>query len=150
MAALKKRLIGAALVGAAALSLAPTQAANAAAAINGPAGVQCNRYPAKISVSAPRVWASYRTEQVLWKTTIERWNSSTGRWYTYDVVDRWASFNIYGQNVTGWSGGSYVNSTMNFGVSHVGYYRLASFVGGTQGGVVWNAYVDRGAYCYIR
>ena len=140
--------IAALLIGGAAFLLMPAQSASAAASISGPGGVQCNRYPAKISVAPPRVWASYRTEQVLWKTTIERYNSSTGRWYTYSVVDKWATFNTYGQNLTGWT--NQVNGTVQFGVSHVGYYRLLSFVGGNQGGVIWNAYVDRGAYCYIR
>jgi hypothetical protein len=96
------------------------------------------------------VWASRGTEAVVWVIGIERWNSSTGRWYAYANFQRTAYFNIYGQNVSGWSGYNFVNSTMNLPVSHVGYYRMASAIGGAQGGRQWAGYIDRGAYCYVR
>jgi hypothetical protein len=132
----------------AALTASPAQAARA---INGPASLFCDSSTARVAVSPPRVWASYGTEQVLWQTTLERWNPSTRQWYAYGTWRDWSSFNYYGQQVNypmGW-GPKYVNNYMRYPVSHAGYYRVRSYVGGTQGGVVWNAYVAGGAYCYI-
>lgn len=122
--------------------------AQAARAITGPATLFCDSSTARVAVSPPRVWASYGTEQVLWQTTLERWNASTRQWYAYQTWNDWSSFNYYGQSVTSW-GPKYANNYMRYPVSHSGYYRVRSFVGGNQGGVVWNAYVAGGAYCYI-
>jgi len=123
------------------------QPASAASSIAGPSNLVCERYNDKLSVSAPRVWASYRTEQVLWIAQVERWNGYA--WVNYSKHNFYASFNIYGQNVTGWSTGWYANSTMNIPVYRAGYYRVASAVGGTQGGVTWGGYVSGGGYCRV-
>jgi hypothetical protein len=126
---------------------APAQTASAAASITAPSSLVCERYDNKLSVGAPRVWASYRTEQVLWTAQVERWDGS--RWVVYSTHDFWASFNIYGQNVTGWMSGWYANSTMNIPVYNAGFYRMASAVGGIQGGVTWIGYVSGGGYCEV-
>ena len=123
--------------------------ASAARSITGPQGLYCGIYAGRVSLDPPRVWASYRTEQVSWVSEIQRWNSSTQRWYTYATYTNWSSFNYYGQSVTSWSGGNYANNRMNYPVSHRGYYRVASDVRGNQGGVYWNAWVGGGAYCYV-
>lgn len=125
----------------------PAQPASAARSITGPDNLVCERYDNKLSVSAPRVWASYRTEQVLWLVTLERWDGF--QWVTYSTYSFYASFNTYGQNVTGWTGGWYVNNTMNIPVYHAGYYRMLSFVGGVQGGAIWNDFVSGGNYCTV-
>ena len=80
--------------------------AEAARQINGPAWFVCDRYPATISISPPRIWASYRTEQVLWANQLQRWNGTTRQWYNYSRFTTWSSFNYYGQGVTAWAGGS--------------------------------------------
>ena len=121
--------------------------AEAARQINGPAWFVCERYPATISISPPRVWASNRTEQVLWAIQLQRWNGS--RWYNYYRFDTWSSFNYYGQGVTAWTGGRFHNSTLNLRVSHRGHYRVATTINGNQGGVSWTGFVGRGAHCYI-
>lgn len=123
-------------------------AASAAASVQGPAGFSCDKYTGKVSISPPRVWASSRTEQVAWVIAIERWDGQ--RWYAYSKFTTYSSFNIYGQSVTTWSGGNYVNSTLNLPVYHSGYYRVASAVGGNQGGATWSGYVAGGNYCYVR
>jgi hypothetical protein len=123
------------------------QPASAASSINPPAGLQCERYDNKLSVSPPRVWASDRTEQVGWGVEIQRWNGSS--WVVYSRNSFYSSFNVYGQSATSWTGGWYGNSTMNIPVSHRGYYRMLSAVMGNQGGVTWQGLVDRGAYCYV-
>ena len=85
---------------------------------------------------------------------IQRYNSSTKQWYKYTArpFQTWNSFNYYGQGVsrTSWTGGRFHNSTLNLRVSHVGYYRVASVVNGSQGGVTWSGFVGgRGNYCYV-
>ena len=124
--------------------------AEAARKINGPAWFVCDRYPATISISPPRIWASYRTEQVLWANQLQRWNDTTRQWYNYSQFNTWSSFNYYGQGVTRWGGGRFQNSTLNLRVAHRGYYRVAAAINGNQGGVTWSGYIGgRGAYCYI-
>jgi hypothetical protein len=125
----------------------PVQSASAVTSINEPSNLVCERYDNKLSVSAPRVWASYRTEQVLWTAQVQRWDGFG--WVFYSTYDFWASFNSYGQNVTGWTGGWYANSTMNIPVFHAGFYRIASAVGGLQGGVTWVGYVSGGGFCQV-
>lgn len=143
-----RRRVAAVLAAVAALVVAvPLQPAAAAASITGPSNLVCEKYDNKLSVNAPRVWASSRTEQVVWIAVVQRWDGA--RWYTYSRNDFYASFNIYGQNVTGWSSGWYHNSTMNIPVSHAGYYRMASSVNGSQGGVTWTGYVSGGGYCRV-
>ena len=140
----------------AALSLAAAaEPVEAARQINGPAWFVCDKYAATISISPPRVWASHRTEQVLWINQIERWNSTSQRWYNYTArpFQTWNSFNYYGQGVsrTSWTGGRYHNNTLNLRVSHSGYYRVAAVVNGNQGGVTWSAYIGgRGNHCFVR
>jgi hypothetical protein len=129
--------------------LGPTSPASAARAMNGPEGPYCGLYAARVSMAPPRVWASYRTEQVRWISEIQRWDSNNKRWYIYATYTSWSSFNYYGQSVTSWSGGNYVNNRMNLPVSHRGYYRVHADVRGTQGGVYWNALVGGGSYCYV-
>jgi hypothetical protein len=126
-----------------------TEEAEAARQINGPAWFTCDRYPATISISPPRIWANYGTEQVLWSNQIQRWNSSTQRWYNYYKFDTWSSYNYYGQGVTAWTGGRFVNSTLNLRVTHRGHYRVIAVVGGTQSSTMWRGFVGGGAYCYI-
>jgi hypothetical protein len=131
--------------------------AEAARKINGPAWFVCDRYPAQISISPPRIWASYRTEQVHWANQLQRWNGTTRQWQNYSQFNTWASFNYYGQSPTSWasrsvtSGGRFENSTLNLRVAHRGYYRVAAAINGNQGGVTWSGFIGgSGAYCYIR
>ncbi|MER7070926.1 hypothetical protein [Terrabacter sp. NPDC000476] len=138
-------IILAALVGL--LVAAPAQPASAASYITAPSNLVCERYDNRLSVSPPRVWASYRTEQVLWVAVVQRWNGS--QWVSYSTHNFWASFNVYGQNVTGWSTGWYANNTMNIPVYHTGYYRVASSINGAQGGVTWTGFVSGGGYCRV-
>jgi hypothetical protein len=135
------------LIAAACFSLVPAPA-EAARQIHGPAWHVCNRYPATISISPPRIWASYRTEQVVWVNQLQRWNGT--RWYNYSRFTTWSSFNYYGYGVTPWAGGRFHNSTLNLRVAHRGNYRVAAAINGNQGGVTWTAFIGRGAYCYIR
>lgn len=137
------------LIAATYFSLVPAPA-EAARQIYGPAWHVCGRYPATVSISPPRIWASYRTEQVVWVNQLQRWNHRYRRWYNYYRFNTWSSFNYYGYQVVAWSGGRFHNSTLNLRVSHRGYYRVAAAINGNQGGVTWTGYVNRGAYCYIR
>jgi len=134
-------------IGVSGFGLLGTSPAEAAARIDGPAGFSCDSR--LVRVSPPRVWASYGTEQVLWKSVIERWDSYNKRWYQYAVYDSWSSFNYFGQSVTSWSGGRYVNSRMNLPVYHPGYYRVGAIVAGNQGGVTYSNYVAGGGWCYM-
>lgn len=127
--------------------------ASAARQINPPAWFVCNRYPAKISISPPRVWASQRPEQALWLIAIERWNRDTQRWYKYyDNPFRFLStFNYYGQGIVAWRPlGNFVNSTMNLPVKHVGYYRVASVVNSNGGGSKSGYIGGSNNNCYVR
>jgi hypothetical protein len=127
--------------------------ATAARQVNPPAWFICNRYPATISISPPRIWASGRVpERVVWLVQIERWNSSTKRYYNYTIKPQtfWSTFNYYGQGVVPWGTPKFHNSTMNLRVSHTGYYRVASAVDGSQG-AKWGGYVGgNNKYCYVR
>jgi hypothetical protein len=136
------------LIAAAYFSLASAPA-EAARQINGPAWFVCDKYAATISISPPRVWATYGTEQVLWVSQLQRWNGNTRQWYNYYRFNTWSSFNYYGQGVTAWTGGRFHNSTLNLRVSHRGHYRVATAINGNQGGAQWGGYVGGGAYCYV-
>ena len=125
--------------------------ASAARHIVGPQWLQCGTYAYRtLHIGPPRIWASERTEQVVWEIGIQRYNSSTRRWYAYDQFETWSSFNYYGQGVTPWAGGYFHASRLNLPVSHPGYYRVNSVIGGTQGGVRWSGFVMGGDYCYMR
>jgi len=140
-------LVAAVLAALAVLTVSLAEPASAASSITGPGGLQCERYDNKLSVGAPRVWATSRTEQVGWGVEVQRWNGRA--WVVYARHYFYSSFNIYGQSVTSWTGGWYANSTMNIPVSHSGYYRMFSAVMGNQGGVTWQGLVDGGRYCYV-
>lgn len=129
--------------------IGPSKPASAARSIAGPQGPYCGIYAARVSLSPPRVWASYRTEQVVWVSQIQRWDSYNRRWYNYTKYTNWSSFNYYGQSVTSWSGGNYHNNRMHYPVNHRGYYRVLSVVTGNQGGVTWGGLVGGGAHCYV-
>jgi len=141
----------AALVALVAMATAVAGPASAARQINPPAWFICNRYPATISISPPRVWASYRTERVLWFSQIQRWNDSTEKWYAYgNRFETWSSFTYSGMGVTSW-GYKFHNSTLNLRVEHRGYYRVASVVRGMQGGVTWSGFIGgRSSNCFVR
>ena len=124
-----------------------TSPAQAARAINGPAGFSCDQSTATVAVAPPRVWATRGTEVVVWLSTLERWNPSTGQWYAYGNWSDQSTYNYYGQSLTSW-GPKYYNNYMHYPVIHTGYYRVKSAVGGNQGGVQWIGYVP-GGYCYI-
>jgi hypothetical protein len=143
---LARRVATGVLIAAAYFSLlsAPAEAARQ---INGPAWSVCGRYPATISISPPRIWASSGTEQVVWISQLQRWNGT--QWSNYYRFTTWSSFNYYGQGVTAWTGGRFHNSTLNLRVTHRGYYRVAAAINGSQGGVTWNGFIGRGAHCYI-
>jgi hypothetical protein len=144
----------AALVALVAMATAMAGPVSAARQINPPAWFVCNKYAAKVSISPPRVWASNRTEQVLWLIAIERWNSTTQKWYKYynNPFQFWSSFNYYGQGVVTWTPlGNYHANTMNLPVKHRGYYRVASVVSGNQGGVKWSGFIGgRNSNCFVR
>src|SRR5687767_14962322 len=55
-----------------------TSPAQAARAINGPSSFYCDPSTATVAVAPPRVWATRGTEVVVWVSTLERWNPSTG------------------------------------------------------------------------
>src|SRR5688572_689825 len=61
----------------------PTSPASAARSISAPYGPYCGIYARRVSVGPPRVWASYRTEQVSWISRLQRWDSYNQRWYNY-------------------------------------------------------------------
>jgi hypothetical protein len=143
------RLLATALLTALVLMVVPAAPASAARSISPPYGPYCGIYARRVSVGPPRVWASYRTEQVSWTSVIQRWDSYNRRWYDYATYTNWSSFNYYGQSVTSWSGGNYVNSRMNYPVYHRGYYRVKSDVRGNQGGVSWTGWVGGGTNCYV-
>lgn len=128
--------------------------ADAARQINPPSNYFCgNYYTRTISIVPPRIWSSYnRPEQVLWVIGIERWNYVRQEWYAYGAQFKtWSSFNWYGQSLTSWSGGRFVNSKLNLPVSHAGYYRVGVAIGGNQGGVKWAGYIaGENARCYMR
>jgi len=144
------------IAAAACFSLLPAPAAEAARSITPPQWFACGTYHARtISIGPPRIWSSYnRPEQVLWLTSIQRWNGS--RWIPYgQPFIFWSSFNYYGQSMTSWSvmstsrGGRYVNSRLNLSVGHAGYYRVGAAINGNQGGEKWTGFLRRGAHCYM-
>lgn len=128
------------------LPTAIAQPASAAARIDGPYNLVCEKYDNKLSVNPPRIWASTRTEQVLWRVLIWHWDGGT--WNQYVVYDFWSTYNVYGQSLTSW-GPWYHNSTMNIPVNHSGYYRISSVIVGSQGGVQFAGDVDGGNNCYV-
>ena len=139
----------------AALFLLVSAPAQAARQITPPQWFACDKYPATISIGPPRIWSSYnRPEHVVWMTQLQRWDGS--RWYAYGrPYTTHSTFNYYGQSITSWAseatstGGRYVNSSLNLRVGHVGYYRVAVSIGGTDGGPYWTGYVSQGAHCYV-
>ncbi|NUU30124.1 hypothetical protein [Arthrobacter sp. C9C5] len=128
------------------LSAGIAQPASAASRIDGPYNLVCEKYDNKLSVNPPRIWASNRTELVLWKVYIWRWDGA--KWNQYVVYDFWSTYNVFGQSLTSW-GPWYHNSTMNLPVNHSGYYRITSAIVGTQGGVQFAGHVDGGKICYV-
>ena len=143
------KLMAASVLAMLVVMLGPSSPALAARSITGPTGPYCGLYAARVSVGPPRVWASYRTEQVSWVSEMQRWDSTNRRWYRYATYTNWSTFDYYGRSVTSWSGGNYNNNYMNYAVSHRGYYRVVSDVRGNQGGVSWSGWVGGGAYCYV-
>ena len=132
----------AAVIGSAGVAASP---ASATRSIQQPAGFVCS--DAKVGVSPPRVWADRgRPETVAWVIRLDRWNGA--RWVHYADHRTYSTFNYYGQSVTSWSGGRFVNSRYWAPVRHRGYYRVGSVVATpyTQSA----AYVAGGAHCYIR
>lgn len=145
------RIAAAVLAVLATLTVATAQPASAASSITPAGGLMCERYDNHLSISPPRVWASYRTEQVAWGLVIQRWNSNRRVWvdYTTAPYQFYSSFNYFGQSVTSWSGRWYNNSTMNIPVYNRGYYRVYSAVVGNQGGVTQQGWVDGGGSCFV-
>ncbi len=144
--------IASAVIAVLALLMVPmAQQASAARAINPASGLICERYDNKLSISPPRVWASYRTEQVTWGVAIQRWNSTRRVWVDYTSAPYYfySSFNYYGQSVTSWSGGWYANNTLNIPVFHRGHYRAYSAVWGNQGGVSQQGWISGGGSCFV-
>jgi hypothetical protein len=144
------------IAAAACVCLLPAPSAEAARSITPPQWFSCGTYHAgMISIGPPRVWASLnRPEQVVWATSIQRWNGSV--WVTYgQPYIFWSSFNYYGLSLTSWSvwntttGGRYVNSRLNLPVRHTGYYRVAAAINGNQGGQKWTGWLRGGASCYM-
>jgi len=127
-----------------ALSASP---ASAARSIAQSPGFYCEN--ALVKISPPRVWADgAQPEQVLWRIGIQRWDAGQQRWYAYTTTDRWSTFNYYGQSLTSWSGGQFVNSRLNLAVYHQGFYRVASTVSAPGR---WSAeLVGGGQYCQVR
>ncbi len=114
-------------------------------AINLPGGFYCSG--GRVLISPPRIWATYGTTPVQWAIVIQRYNSSTRQWYTYTGFTSYSSFNIYGQSVTSWSGGRFVNSYMQIPVYQTGYYRVATSVAAVDG--YRSGWVSGGNYCTI-
>jgi hypothetical protein len=136
--------------------IGPAPTANAAlASIQPPAGPSCDVSRAQLVVAPPRAYTSFGTDQVVWVSQIQRYNSVTGQWYVYDTFTNWASFQNTGLSMTSWSvlnntrGGMYVNNYMRYPVSHVGYYRILSSIQGNRGGITWTGYISGGRYCYM-
>jgi hypothetical protein len=131
--------------------------ASAARQIIPPQWFACGSYyPATISIGPPRIWSSYnRPEHVIWRIQIQRWSGSY--WSPYGApYTTHSTFNWYGQSVTSWAseatstGGRYVNSALHLRVGHVGYYRVAVAIGGTDSSLKWIGFVRGGAQCYMR
>jgi hypothetical protein len=103
---------------------------------------------ARIGVAPPRVWSDPgRPETVAWAIQLDRWDGS--RWYRYSVTTTYSTFNYYGQSLTSWSGGRFVNSRYWVPVYHRGHYRVGSVVA-TGGGQRAVGYLSGGAYCTVR
>jgi hypothetical protein len=145
------RFASAAVVILALLMVPMAQSASAARSITPASNLICERYDNKLSISPPRVWASYRTEQVTWGVVIQRWNSNRRTWVDYTSAPYYfySSFNYYGMSVTSWSGGWYHNNTLNIPVYNRGHYRVFSAVWGNQGGVGQQGWVSGGSSCYV-
>jgi hypothetical protein len=138
------RLLSTAAV-AVALTGAAASTASAARQVEHPGGYSCaNR---QIAIPPARVWSNHgRPEQAFWVIGIERWNGS--RWVSYSSWKFVATFNFYGQNVTGWTGGRFVNSRMRIPVSHGGAYRVGSALAG-PGHSSARYIAGAGAYCQM-
>jgi len=145
------RLASAVLAFLAVLVVPMAQPASAASSITPASGLTCERYDNYLSISPPRIWASYRTEQVTWAVVIERWNSNLRKWVdtTSAPYYFYSSFNYFGQSVTSWTSGWYQNNTLNIRVYKSGYYRAYSAVWGNQGGVSQQGWVDGGRNCKV-
>ena len=120
--------------------------ASAARSIAQSPGFYCEN--ALVKVSPPRVWASgAQPEQVLWRIGIQRWDAGQQRWFSYKTTDHYSTFNYYGQSLTSWSGGQFVNSRLNVPVYHQGFYRVASTVAAPGGSSA--VLVGGGQYCQV-
>ena len=144
--------VGGSLVVAAALFALIAAPGHAARQITPPPDYFCGNYQAgKISIIPPRIWSSYnRPEYVTWVIAVDRWNNARRAWYQYmPSITLWSTYNWYGQSVTSW-GPLFTNSKVHVKVDHVGYYRVASAIQGSQGGVKWAGHIGgTGAYCYM-
>jgi len=150
-------LVGGALVIASVICAVRTAPAAAARQITPPQWFACGTYyPGTISIGPPRIWSSYnRPEHVIWQIQIQRYSGSY--WYPYGKpYITHSTFNWYGQSPTSWAaeptstGGRYVNSALHLRVGHVGWYRLAVAIGGTDSSYKWIGFVRGGARCYMR
>lgn len=122
--------------------------AEAVSSITPPSSLVCERHDNQVSVKPPRVWATSRTEYVIWRVQVQRWNGSA--WYNYATYDLNAMWDTFGRNNSGWSGNRYDGLYMNFPVSHRGHYRIASGIAGAQGGTTYYGYAGgAGNYCYV-
>lgn len=136
----------AAVAAAATLTIVPAAVgapAQAASSIVGPGGLGCTSNA--VSFSTPRVWASYKTEQVTMAVGLARWSGTA--WYSYSSTLLASSVNTFGFAVTAWP--YQVNNRISIGVRHTGYYRVAAVINGSQGGQTWAGWIDGGAYCYV-
>jgi len=144
-------VVAAGLSAGVALSATP---AHAASQITAPSGFTCAA-GGQLQVAPARIWASYKTEAVLWLNDVYRYNTATQKWYLYNSFRNYSSYNVFGQSVTYWMGdgthpsGSYINSALVLKVQHSGYYRIASYLAGSQGGVTWSGWLANGGSCYI-
>ena len=132
--------------GVAAIALMAVFAAPASAArsYQQPQGFHCEN--ALVKVSPPRVWASGNVpEQVLWTLRVDWYNGS--QWVHHRTTHSWSTFNYYGQSLTSWSGGRFVNSRYNVPVSYRGYYRVSSHL--SAPGVNSAVWVAGGNYCWM-
>jgi hypothetical protein len=138
------RLLSTAAV-AVALTAATASTASAARQVEHPTGYSCAN--GQIAIPPARVWSNPgRPEQVFWVLGIERWNGA--RWVGYSNWKFVSTFNYYGQNVTGWTGGRFVNSRMRIPVAHRGFYRVGSALAAPgHSSAVYIA--GAGAYCQM-
>lgn len=138
-------------------SLLAASPANAISSISGPSTFYCNNNRT-LSIPYPRVWASSRTEQVLWANTVQRWDAARGVWYTYNTFYNIATVNTFGQvvNTQSWVGlggntpaGSPINNHLQLSIGHSGHYRIFAAITGSQGGTHFGQYLAGGGYCTL-